>query len=516
MADIYLAHASTAAGVERHVVLKRVLAEHSRNPQFAKMFLDEARLAAQLQHPNIAQVLDIGVLAGSYFFTMEYVHGKDVRQLLHRLVTQKRELPITFALHVAAGALAALHHAHERTSPDHQPLGVVHRDVSPSNVMVSYEGVIKLLDFGVAKATQNTTETRSGTIKGKISYLSPEQCQTKPVDRRSDIFALGIVLYEMLTCRRLYRRDSDFAAMEAIVHEVPRPPSSVRPEISADLDRIVLRALAKAPADRFATAADMLEAIEQVAAREHHVLSATAMGRFMRELFGERKEPWNERAGTDPTAMTITGESIAALDSPDSQQRALEAQLEHAPLLATGDASAGEADLSVPPLPPPPAKSRLVPVLVLVLVLAGAGIAAFLLLGSHPTPTTAPAPRDAAIAHVDAPPGPPADAALADTAPAIDAPARSIESALAAGDWIGTLELCVAQAHLDDASKQRCAIAACNAKQTPVALGYYTPLPAASRAAVERACQIHGISLRPQHGGGGKDPCDIDPLSCQR
>src|SRR5262245_27721321 len=195
MADIYLVLASTEAGVDRHLVLKRVLAERSRDPLFARMFLDEARLAAQLQHPNIAQVHDVGKLAGSYFFTMEYVHGEDVRAVMYRLATLRRPLPIGHALHIAVGALAALHHAHERKGADGKTLGVVHRDVSPSNVMVAYEGTVKLLDFGVAKATQRTAESHAGTIKGKIAYLSPEQCEGKDVDRRSDIFSLGIVLF---------------------------------------------------------------------------------------------------------------------------------------------------------------------------------------------------------------------------------------------------------------------------------------------------------------------------------
>jgi len=325
MADIFIARAYSEGGVERHVVLKRVLPERGRDPQFVRMFLDEARLAAQLHHPNIAQVHDIGKLAGSHFFTMEYVHGEDLRALMQRVVALGRQLPIHHALHVAAGTLAGLHHAHERCGSDGTPLGVVHRDVSPSNVMVSYEGVIKLLDFGVAKAAQRTAETHSGTIKGKIGYLSPEQAQGGDVDRRSDIFALGVVLHEMLTGQRLFRRDTDFAAMIAIVNEDVAAPSSLRPEISPELDQIVLTALAKDPAKRFATAADMLEKIEDIAVRERHVMSATAMGRFLRELFGERPEPWIELAssGRDSQVVTITSEALSDAKSAPNAPRGL-------------------------------------------------------------------------------------------------------------------------------------------------------------------------------------------------
>jgi len=362
MADIFLTRVTTEAGVDRHVVLKRVLAERSNDPHFATMFLDEARLASQLHHPNIAQVYDIGKLAGSYFFTMEYIHGEDTRHVLQRLAGLRRKLPINHTLHITSSALLALHHAHERTSPAGKPLGIVHRDVTPSNLMIAYDGCVKLLDFGVAKAAERAVESRSGTIKGKIAYLSPEQCKGDKIDRRSDIYSLGIVLYEMLTSRRLYRRDTDFATMIAIVNEDIPKPSSHNPDVGDEIDAIVAKALAKDPDQRYASAAAMIEAIEAVAEAKRLVLTVSALGKFMRELYGERPEPWIEleQQESDSRAITITSEAITlgkdalagakglagastlefpTLDTP--ARDAIEAQLQHAPTLGRADRGGG-------------------------------------------------------------------------------------------------------------------------------------------------------------------------------
>jgi serine/threonine protein kinase len=312
MAEIFLARGEGVAGVERYCVLKRILRDRASDVHFVRMFLDEARLAAQLQHPNIAQVYDIGKLGDSYFFTMEYVHGETVRALLHRAQGLRRRLPINCVLTIAAGTAAGLHHAHARLGFDGRPLDIVHRDVSPSNLMVSYEGGVKVVDFGVAKAADRAQETKSGTVKGKISYLSPEQCKGKRVDRRSDLFSLGICFWEMLTTERLFKRASDFENMNAIVTEDTPPPSSRRPDVPPEVDELVLRLLAKTPEARFQTADEVVDAIEGVAARTASVLSASTLGRFVRELFGQRPEPWLELEGQPEggEAVTVTSEPI--------------------------------------------------------------------------------------------------------------------------------------------------------------------------------------------------------------
>jgi serine/threonine-protein kinase len=315
MAEIFLARGVGTAGVERYVVLKRVLRHRVDDAAFVRMFLDEARLAAQLQHPNIAQVYDVGKLGDSYFFTMEYVHGETVRALLQRAHGLRRQIPLGAILAIIAGAAAGLHHAHDRRGLDGRALGIVHRDVSPSNLMLSYEGHVKVVDFGVAKAAHRSTETASGTVKGKISYLSPEQARGGSVDRRSDLFALGIVFWELLTLERLFRRNSDFENMVAIVNEQVRPPSALRSEVPPELDAIVMRLLDKDPAVRFQTADSLHEAIEQVAVRIGTSLSSASLGRYLRELFGERPEPWVEMRSQDAhggNPVTLTSEPIPA------------------------------------------------------------------------------------------------------------------------------------------------------------------------------------------------------------
>ncbi|HMG52105.1 MAG TPA: serine/threonine-protein kinase, partial [Kofleriaceae bacterium] len=305
MAEIFLARGANATGLVRYCVLKRVLRERASDAQFVRMFLDEARLAAQLQHPNIAQVYDIGMLGESYFFTMEYVHGETVRSLIHRTGSRNRAVPLACALTIIAGAAAGLHHAHDRVSNDGRPLGIVHRDVSPSNLMVSYEGNLKIVDFGVAKADDRGTETKSGTVKGKISYLSPEQCRGTRVDRRSDLFSLGIVMWELLTGARLYRRASDFETMTAIVNEPPPAPSSRRSEVPRAVDDIVARLLAKSVADRFQTAGEVVEAIENASMRAGTILSTSAVSRLVHDLFGARAEPWLDIGETEPLQRMV-------------------------------------------------------------------------------------------------------------------------------------------------------------------------------------------------------------------
>ncbi|NVB77330.1 MAG: serine/threonine protein kinase, partial [Kofleriaceae bacterium] len=258
MAEIYLARSTGTAGFEKIVVLKRILPSQAEDPQFVAMFLEEARLAATLHHPNIADVHDVGEDNGTYFFTMEYVYGQDARVVRHETRRRNEPIPLPVALAIVSGAAAALGHAHAKKGPDGKPLGLVHRDVSASNIMLSYDGAIKLVDFGIARASTSNHKTQTGTLKGKVPYMSPEQCKGFPLDRRSDLFSLGIVMFELTTGQRPFRGNSDFAIMDMIVNGGGPKPSEVVADYPPELERIVIRLLERKPDDRYATAEDLI------------------------------------------------------------------------------------------------------------------------------------------------------------------------------------------------------------------------------------------------------------------
>jgi serine/threonine-protein kinase len=310
MAQIYLARQSGLGSFERHVVLKTILRERASDQRFVTMFLDEAKLAATLNHQNVAQVYEVDQADGAYFMAMEYVHGENARAILETTLRRGWTIPLELAVMIISGAAAGLHHAHERRGKNGAPLNIVHRDVSPANIMVGYDGSVKVLDFGIAKAEERATKTVGGTIKGKYGYMSPEQCKGKTIDRRSDIFALGICLYELTTLRRAFKGNDDFETMKRIVSGDVIPPSVAVPGYPRELEAIVLTALAGDPAARFQTAQELIEALDAFAVRAKLTGSNTAMGRFMTQLFGSKKEPWVEGArttGTPGEATEITG-----------------------------------------------------------------------------------------------------------------------------------------------------------------------------------------------------------------
>jgi serine/threonine-protein kinase len=293
MAELYLARTMGIEGFEKLAVVKRILPQYASNASFVNMFLNEARLAATFHHPNIAQVYDIGQEAGDYFFSMEYVHGED----LGRLVASSNEggVPISLdaALTLAAGLCAGLHHAHEKASPEGKPLNVVHRDVSPSNVLVSYDGAVKVVDFGIARV--NTTPgSTAGGLKGKISYMSPEQCRGKvTLDRRSDIFSIGTILYELTTGQLPFHDETEYAILNMIVNTDAVPPSTLVPGYPAALEAIVMRALARDPDRRYSTALELQGQLEDFAHENRLRVSPLVLARLMSTLFPARLEEWD-------------------------------------------------------------------------------------------------------------------------------------------------------------------------------------------------------------------------------
>lgn len=293
MAEILLARLSGPADFKRAVVIKRILRSYAQNAAFVKMFLDEARIVASLRHPNVVHVQELGEEdgTGDAFLVMEYVAGENAASLLKRCAASEALNPL-LAAHLIAEACAGLHAAHELTDDDGRPQNLVHRDVSPQNLLVGYDGHVKLVDFGVALVDRRDARTEPGEVKGKFDYMSPEQGLGKPLDRRSDIFSLGIVLYELSTGRRLFKRPSAAKTIEAICREPILPPSrAVSPSPSAPkyppkLEAIVMKALAKDPNDRYASAAEMrLELLE--AAREL-TSPVEALAAKMKALFPDR------------------------------------------------------------------------------------------------------------------------------------------------------------------------------------------------------------------------------------
>src|SRR5262252_2106315 len=316
MAQIFLARTTGLGSFERHVVLKTILRERATDQRFVTMFLDEAKLAATLNHQNVAQVYEVDEADGNYYMAMEYVHGENARAILETTLRRGWTIPLELAVMIISGAAAGLHHAHERRGKNGQPLNIVHRDVSPANIMVGYDGSIKVLDFGIAKAEERATKTVGGTIKGKYGYMSPEQCKGKTIDRRSDIFAMGIVLYEMTTLRRAFKGNDDFETMKRIVANDVVLPSIAVPGYPRELEAIALTAMANDPNARFQSAQELIEALDAFAVRAKLTGSNTAMGRFMGQLFGHKKEPWVDGAGDRAATLNeeVDNEKTSVID----------------------------------------------------------------------------------------------------------------------------------------------------------------------------------------------------------
>ena len=362
MAEIYLARMGGTDGFSKLVVVKRLLSQMANDQEFIQMFLDEARINARLSHSNIVQVLELGEFEKQYFIAMEYVSGLSVAQV-GKLATQRLgEVPQGVACGIIAQACAGLHHAHETKLPDGSEMGIIHRDVSPQNLLLTYEGFVKVVDFGIAKAEGRATQTRAGMVKGKFAYMSPEQCVGEQLDRRTDIFALGIILFELCTSRRLFRRANTFETYEAIIKcDVP-DPSSVNPAVSAKISQVIQKALAKKPDDRFASAEAMQEALELAMRRSQVRGSAMDLARFIENNFKDQIKEQEDlirriEAGElsqgehqhDAEASRIA-ENYAALSENDIEE-ADDEEPADGPTKQDGSSPAAAKK----PLPPPPA-----------------------------------------------------------------------------------------------------------------------------------------------------------------
>ncbi|MBK7584737.1 MAG: protein kinase [Myxococcales bacterium] len=284
MATVHLGRLLGPAGFSRTVAVKRLHAQFAKDPEFVSMFLDEARVAARIRHPNVVSTLDVVALDGELFIVMDYVEGESLARLIRAARGRGDWIPLKNSISIMTNVLYGLHGAHEAKGERGEPLGIVHRDISPQNILVDIDGNARVVDFGVAKAVGRLQTTRDGQLKGKLSYMAPEQLRGDAVDRRTDVFAASIVLWELLTGKRLFQSENEGATFGKVMNAEVSAPSSVDPKIPPDLDALVLRGLAKNPDDRYATALDMAEELEKLA-RERP--TQRELGGWVRELAAE-------------------------------------------------------------------------------------------------------------------------------------------------------------------------------------------------------------------------------------
>ena len=322
MATVHLARQVGAAGFARIVAIKRLHTRYARDPEFVAMFLDEARIVARIRHPNVVQTIDVVAEDGELFLVMEYIHGESLLRLTQMANRAGRGLPVPVAAAIMVGALHGLQEAHDARSETGEPLGIVHRDVSPHNILVGTDGAARVLDFGVAKASQRIQTTLEGQLKGKLSYMAPEQITSRPMDRRTDVYAASVVMWEALTGTKLFQGDSEGAVLNQILLETPRSPVLLNRAVPAALAAVVLRGLARDPAARFASAREMARAIEQVTplatAAEIGELVATSCAPT---ISGRQRLITSIEARTSSTNLQDAVDSLRSLASSSAAQR---------------------------------------------------------------------------------------------------------------------------------------------------------------------------------------------------
>ncbi len=374
MAEIFRANREGEAGFQKPCVVKRILPHFAQDPQFIHMFLDEARLAAQLNHPNIVQIFELGGHDGTYFVAMEYVQGWPLSRALKVLADNDLRMPLPIGAWIVAKMCAGLEYAHGLRDASGEPLGLVHRDISPDNVLVTGAGEVKIIDFGIAKARGRETKTVAGTVKGKFRYMSPEQVTGRPVDRRSDLFSLGIVLYEVTTLGRPFLGDSDVMTATAIVRDDPTVPSVYLEGYPVKLERIILSALSKDLDARYQSAALMQTDLEDYLRSTGSYPTEREVGEYMARLMsGEAPDLAYLRAvplGLEHPAPAPAAPAAAVVETATRPQ-ARAAQAVVPPPAAAAPANAGSADVA----PSPRAAqrgTRKVLFAALALVLAGA------------------------------------------------------------------------------------------------------------------------------------------------
>jgi eukaryotic-like serine/threonine-protein kinase len=285
MAEVFKAKTFGVAGFERILAIKRILPNLVEDDEFIRMFIDEARIAVQLNHANIVQIYELGKHGEHYYIAMEYVPSRDLRAILDRMRSNGQLMAIPQAAYVCKKVCEGLDYAHKKRDPSGNPMNIIHRDVSPQNILVGFEGEVKVIDFGIAKAANRASKTQAGVLKGKFGYMSPEQVRGLPTDRRSDIFAVGVLLYEMLTGERLFIGESDFSTLERVRNAEVVPPTNFNKKISQELEQICLKTLAREVEDRFQWANELAEALEPFIVEDKQVFNMKRLAASLKEMY---------------------------------------------------------------------------------------------------------------------------------------------------------------------------------------------------------------------------------------
>ncbi len=335
MAEIYLARTKGVAGFEKQLALKVIHPDYADDKTFVEMLVNEAKIAVKLNHHNIAQTFDLGRINNCYFISMEFVDGADFFQILKRLTDVNSSLPVEAAVFVAHEALQGLEYAHTKCDEDGQPLKIVHRDMSPQNILLSRHGEVKIVDFGIAKAANLTNKTRAGVIKGKLVYMSPEQAWGDPIDHRTDVFSMGIVLYEALTGGSLYLEKNPVKLLEMVRKAEIKPPSSKRREVPGELDAIVMKALQPRPADRFQSSREYAVALAEFLHRSAPGYTDQALGSMVETVLSGGRPKRPTKVSSDEQKMVRDDFAVG----------------QHSMIFSAEDMLA-----SSPVLPPPPPK----------------------------------------------------------------------------------------------------------------------------------------------------------------
>jgi eukaryotic-like serine/threonine-protein kinase len=315
MAEVWLARQTGIEGFAKNLVVKRILPHLAEDHEFVEMFRNEALIAARFTHPNIAQVYEFGEANGTYYIAMEFVHGEDLGRVMRKAYSKEQWIARPLAIRIVASACEGLYYAHTRTDEAGRPLKVVHRDISPQNILISFDGSVKLVDFGIAKAADQVGLTKSGAIKGKFAYMAPEQASGKALDHRADIFAIGLVLYELLTCNRPLKRETELGTLQAALECSIQPPSQVV-EVPSYLDEVVMRALTKAADDRYRDARQFQIALEEALVREQEMAGSVQISELMETLFSDRLLEEKKSGNPEPNGEDSSSSVNLAPPSP--------------------------------------------------------------------------------------------------------------------------------------------------------------------------------------------------------